>query len=345
MTFLWPAMLWLLVTVPLLVWLYLHLLGRKKKSAIRFASLMVVKEAMGKGPGFRRHVPPLLILLAWTAGVVAMARPAAVVTLPSQQQTIVLAMDVSGSMRAADVEPDRITASQNSAIDFIRAQPPQARIGVVAFAGTAMLVQAPTNQRDLAISAIERFRLQRGTNIGGALLQSLVTLFPDAEFNSGPRFESFGPRGAPLGESVPEEEEFSPVEPGSHPTAAIVLLTDGQATTGPDPIQIARMAADRGVRVFTVGFGSAEGEIVGFGGRSMRVQLDEETLRNISEITRGRYFHAASGSELAEVYKELSAEFVVEEQAIEITAGFSGLAALLMLLAVTLSFIWFNRVL
>jgi Ca-activated chloride channel homolog len=345
MTFLWPAMLWLLVTVPLLVWLYLHLLGRKKKSAIRFASLMVVKEAMGRGPGFRRHVPPLLILLAWTAGVVAMARPAAVVTLPSQQQTIVLAMDVSGSMRAADVEPDRMTASQNSAIDFIRAQPAQARVGVVAFAGTAMLVQAPTNQRDMAISAIERFRLQRGTNIGGALLQSLVTLFPDTEFNSGPRFESLRPRGVPLGESLPEEEEFRPVEPGSHPTAAIVLLTDGQATTGPDPIQIARMAADRGVRVFTVGFGSTDGEIVGFGGRSMRVQLDEETLRGISEITRGRYFHAASGEELAEVYKELSAEFVIEEQAIEITAGFSGLAALLMLLAASLSFVWFNRVL
>lgn len=343
-TFLWPFMLWLLLSVPLLAWLYVYLLKRRKKVAIRYASLSVVKDAMGGGPGFRRHVPPLLMLLAWTAGVLAMARPAALVTLPSQQNTVILAMDVSGSMRAADVEPDRLTASQFSAMDFVRSQPSPTRIGVVAFAGTAMLVQGPTTERDMVLSAIERFRLQRGTNIGGALLVSLQTVFPEAGFDLGPRFQRMTPRGMPLDEPAPEDEDFSPVEPGSHPTAAIVLLTDGQATTGPDPVEVARMAADRGVRVFTVGFGSRDGEIVGFGGRSMRVQLDEETLRQISEITRGRYFHAASGDELAEVYQELTAQFVLEDQEIEITAGFSGLAAILMLLAGTLSLLWFNRV-
>ncbi len=346
MTFLWPLMLWLLLSVPVLVWLYLHLLRKKRKSAIRYASLTLVRDAMGKGPGFRRHVPPLLLLGAWTVAVIAMARPAALVTLPSQQNTIMLAMDVSGSMRAADIAPDRITASQNSATEFIMAQPAGTRMGLVAFGGQAMLVQPPTRDREPLVASIEQFRLQRGTNIGGAILGSLQTLFPEVEFNmGGPRFESLGQRGVPLGETAPEEEAFVPVEPGSHPTAAIVLLTDGQPTTGPNPIEVARMAADRGVRVFTVGFGSAEGEIVGFGGRSMRVQLDEDLLRQVAEITRGRYFHAASGDELAEVYDELSRQFVLEDQELEITAGFTGLAALLMLLSGVLSFIWFNRVL
>jgi Ca-activated chloride channel homolog len=346
MTFLWPAMLWLLLSVPLLVWAYLLMLRRKRKLAIRYASLTIVKEAMGSGPGFRRHVPPLLLLLAWTVGMLAMARPAALVTLPSHQNTVILAMDVSGSMRAADVDPDRITASQISAVEFVRAQPAETRIGVVAFAGTAMLVQYPTQDRESVIGAIERFQLQRGTNIGGAILVSLQTLFPEASFDLGPRFRSMTQGGVPLGAPPPlEEDDFMPVEPGSHPTAAIVVLTDGRATTGPDPVEVARMAADRGVKIFTVGFGSLGGEIVGFGGRSMRVQLDEETLRQVSEVTRGRYFHAASGDDLAEVYRELSAEFVMEEQEMEITAGFAGFAALLMLLAGTLSFLWFNRIL
>lgn len=346
MTFLSPGMLWVLLTVPLLVAAYLHLLKRKRKVAIRYASLTVVKEAMVKGPGFRRHVPPLVLLLAWTAGVLAMARPAALVTLPSQQNTVILAMDVSGSMRAADVEPDRLTASQLSAVEFVQAQPSRTRVGVVAFAGTAMLVQSPTADREATIGAIERFQLQRGTNIGGAILASLQTLFPEAHFDLGPRFRNANRRGVPLGEPPPEDEDgFSPVEPGSHPAAAIVLLTDGQATTGPDPIEVARLAADRGVRVFTVGFGSRDGEIVGFGGRSMRVQLDEETLRQVSEITRGRYFHAASGEDLTEVYEELSAQFVMEQERMEITAGFAGFAGVLMLLAGGLSLLWFNRIL
>jgi len=345
MTFMSPAMLWLLVTVPLLVWAYLYLLGRKRKTVIRYASLTVVREAAGKGRGFRRHVPPLLLLLAWTAGVLAMARPAATVTLPSQQGTVILAMDVSGSMRAADVEPNRIIASQTSAIDFIEAQPSWTRVGIVAFAGTAMLVQPPTADREAAISAIERFQLQRGTNIGGAILTSLQTLFPEANFDGGPGFRNVDRRGVAIGEPMPVEEAFRPVEPGSHPTAAIVLLTDGQATTGPNPIEVARMAADRGVRVFTVGFGSRDGEIVGFGGRTMRVQLDEETLRQVAEATRGRYFHAATGEDLAEVYQELSSQLMMERERMEITAGFAGLGALLMLLAGSLSFLWFNRIL
>ena len=347
MTFSWPLMLWLLLSVPLLVWLYLYLLGRRRKSAIRYANLTLVKQAMGKGPGFRRHIPPLLLLLGWTAAIVALGRPSALVTLPSQQNTVILAMDVSGSMRAGDVDPNRIIAAQGAAAEFVEAQPGQTRIGIVAFAGAAMLVQAPTTDRAAVLESIERFQLQRGTNLGGAILASLQTLLPDAQFDLGPRFRGQGgPQGVPLGQSGPDEaEDFGPVEPGSYTNASIILMTDGQPTTGPDPVEAARLAADRGIRVFTVGFGSQSGEIVGFGGRSMRVQLDEDMLRQIAEVTRGRYFHAATGTDLAEVYRELTSQFVMEREETEITALFSGLAALLMMLSATLSFVWFNRVL
>jgi len=276
--------------------------------------------------------------------LVSVARPAAIVMLPSQRETVILAMDVSGSMRAADVEPDRITASKTAAKEFVSAQPRSTRIGVVAFAGTAMLVQAPTANREETLSAIDRFQLQRGTNIGSGMLVALQTIFPEVEFETGPRFSSEGPRAAPLGEAQPDEPPFMPVEPGSYTSAVIVVLTDGQPTTGPNPVDVARMAADRGVRVFTVGFGSQAGETVGFGGMSMRVQLDEETLRQIAEITRGRYFHAGSASDLHEVYASLTSQFGLERDETEITALFSATAGVLMLLGASLSLLWFGRI-
>jgi Ca-activated chloride channel family protein len=345
MTFFWPQMLWLLVTVPALVGLYLYLLGRKRKAAVRYASLSLVKSALGPGQGFRRHVPPLLLLLAWTVTVVAAARPAAIVMLPSQRGTVMLAMDVSGSMRAADVDPDRITASQEAAKEFVSSQPRTTRVGIVAFAGTAMLVQAPTLDREEVIAAIDRFQLQRGTNIGAGMLVSMQTIFPDDVFDLGPRFFNQGQRGAPLGEASPAEPQFSPVEPGSYTSAVIVLLTDGQATTGPNPVDVARMAADRGVRVYTVGFGSRAGETVGFGGMSMRVQLDEETLRQVAEITRAQYFHAATSIDLNKIYGSLSSQFMLEREETEITAFFAVAAGVFMLLAAGLSMVWFSRIL
>jgi Ca-activated chloride channel family protein len=345
MTFLWPRMLVLLLTVPALVAVYVFLMRRKKKTAVRYASLTLVGEALGRGSALRRHLPPALLLVAWTMLVVASARPAALVTLPSQRETVVLAMDVSGSMRAADVDPDRITASKQAAKSFVTAQSRGTRMAVVAFAGTAMLVQPPTMNREDVTAAIDRFQLQRGTNIGAGILVALQTIFPEAEFDVGPRFDNGAPRGAALGETAPAEPDFSPVEPGSHGSAVVVLLTDGQATTGPDPVDVARIAADRGVRVFTVGFGSRAGETVGFGGMSMRVQLDEETLRQVAEITRGRYFHAASATDLNEVYESLTTQLVMERVETEITALFAAAAGAFMLMAAGLSLLWFSRIL
>jgi Ca-activated chloride channel family protein len=287
-----------------------------------------------------------LFLLALIVLIVAVARPTATITLPSQHETIILAMDVSGSMRAADVEPNRIGAAQAAARAFIADQPASARIGVVSFAATASVVQPPTRNREDILAAIDRFQLQRGTAVGSGILVSLKMIFPDVEFDlrgSNPRDD---PRGVPLdkagasGKAAPKT-----VPPGSYTSAAIILLTDGQTTTGPNPIEAARMAADRGVRVFTVGIGTPNGEILGSEGWSMRVRLDEESLKTIANVTHGEYFYASNAMDLKKVYESLNTRLALETRQTEVTALLAAAAAVITLLAAFLSMLWFNRIL
>lgn len=347
MTFLWPEALWLLLAVPVLVAAYILILRRKRKAALRYASLSMVKDALGAGPGFRRHVPPLLFLFALIALIAAVARPAAVVSLPSQHETIILAMDVSGSMRAKDVEPDRLSASQAAAKAFVSEQPRTTRIGIVAFAGTASLVQAPTQSREDLTAAIDRFQLQRATAIGSGILVALKAIFPDVDFDlrsSNPRLNAAS-RPFNTQRDPDRQDPAKPAAPGSYKSAAIILLTDGQATTGPDPIESARMAAERGVRVFTVGVGTPSGEILVGEGWSMRVRLDEDTLKTIADVTGGEYFYAGTAVDLKKIYRALNARFVMEKKETEITALFTAAGALTALLAGLLSLLWFNRIL
>ena len=342
MSFLWPSALWLLMLLPLLVLTYVWLLHRRKKNALNYASLALLKQAIGQSSRFKQHLPPALMLLALAVLLVAAARPTAVIRLPSAQETIILAMDVSGSMRAADVQPSRLVASQEAAKAFIAELPRHVRIGVVSFAGTAVGVQAPTQSREDVIAAIDRFQLQRGTAIGSGIVLSLATLFPDAGIDlsqiTGQRLMP-----APLGEKQ-DPPKLQPVEPGSFNTGAIILLTDGQRTTGPDPLDAAKMAADRGVRVYTVGIGTTEGEIIGFEGWSMRVRLDEETLKSIALLTRAEYFFAGTAADLRKVYEGLSSKLVVEKKETEITALFAAAGTLLAVVAAALSVWWFGRV-
>jgi Ca-activated chloride channel homolog len=341
MTFIWPEMLWGLIALPLLVLLYVWLQRRRKKTTLRYASLGLVREALGKSVAWRRHLPPGLLFVAIGALLLAAARPAAVITLPSQQETIILAMDVSGSMRAADVLPDRITAAKEAAKSFVAELPRSVRIAVVQFAGTAAVVQAPTLSRDDVVAAIERFQLQRGTAIGSGIVLSLATLFPDSGIDLS---QITGQRAMPPGPNDKPKPEFTPVPPGSYPSAAIILLTDGQRTTGPDPLEAAKMAADRGVRVYTVGVGTKEGETIGFEGWSMRVRLDEDTLKGIATITRADYFYAGTAEDLKKVYQGLSTRLIVEKKETEISALFAAFGALLVVLAASLSVWWFGRV-
>ena len=348
MSFLSPSLLWLLVAVPLLVALYVTLLRRRKPAAVRLASVDIVREALGRGQRVRRHLPPALFLVALTAMLVAVARPTAVITLPSEQRTIVLAIDVSLSMRATDVEPSRIAAAQEAAKAFIREQPTDVRIGIVSFAGTALLVQAPTQNREDLIAAIDRLDLQRHTAIGSGLIMALATIFPDAGIDLESMIFGSAGRDARRGVAIekagkPDPKPFTPVPAGSYPSAAIILLSDGRRTTGPDPMDAAKMAADRGVRVFTVGLGSAQGGMAGFEGWSMYMRFDEEALKAIAEATRGAYFSASSAAELKKVYQELNTRFMLEKKETEVGALFSGIAALLAVVAAMLSLLWSNR--
>jgi Ca-activated chloride channel family protein len=341
MNFLWPEMLWGLLALPLLVLFYVWLLKRRKKTSLRFASLALVKEAMGGRRTWRRHVPPALLLLAFAALITATSRPTAVMTLPSQSQTIVLAMDVSGSMRATDVQPNRLVASQEAAKAFVTDLPRNVRVAVVSFAGTAAVVQAPTLSREDVFAAIDRFQLQRATAIGSGIVLSLATIFPDAGIDLS---QITGERRMPPGPNDKPKPPFTPVTPGSYNSAAIILLTDGQRTTGPDPLDAAKMAAERGVRVYTVGIGTKEGETIAFEGWSMRVRLDEEALKNIANITKADYFYAGTAEDLKKVYQGLSSKLVVEKRETEISALFAAVGALLVLVAATLSVWWFGRV-
>jgi Ca-activated chloride channel family protein len=352
-TFLWPQFLWLLLALPLLIAIYVWLLGRKKTFALRYASLSIVREAMGKGPSIRRHIPPLLMLLSLAAMLVASSRPSAVVTLPSQHKTIMLAMDVSGSMRATDVLPNRLVASQNAAKAFLADLPRTVRVGIVAFAGTAAVVQPPTLSREDLTVAIDKFQLQRGTAIGNGIVVALAELFPDAGIDlASMQYGRERQRGISLDQALKDGKEakdtkkaFTPVAPGSYTSAAIILLTDGQRTTGVDSLDAANAAADRGVRVYTVGVGTVAGETIGFEGWSMHVRLDEETLKGIARATQAEYFYAGTAADLKKVYETLSSRITVEKKETEISGLMALLAAALALVSATLSLLWFNRIL
>ena len=341
LTFLWPSMLWAMLVLPAALLLYWFLITRRKKTTLRYANLGLVKEALGSRSAWRRHVPPALMFLALATLLLASSRPAALITLPSAQETIVLAMDVSGSMRAADVQPNRLVASQEAAKAFVADLPRNVKIAVVSFAGTAAVVQAPTLSRDDVNAAIDRFQLQRGTAIGSGIVLSLATIFPEAGIDLS---QITGERRMPPGPNDKPPPEFTPVAPGSYSSAAIILLTDGQRTTGPDSLEAAKMAADRGVRIYTVGIGTKEGETIGFEGWSMRVRLDEDTLKAVAKLTSADYFYAGTAADLKKVYQGLSTRLIVEKKETEISALLAAIGAGLMLVAAGLSVWWFGRV-
>lgn len=347
MDFLSPYMLWLLLALPALVAAYVWLLRRRKKAAVRFASLDLVRPALGRGSRIRRHVPPALLLLAIAVAIVGMARPVTRITLPSMHQTVVLAVDVSLSMSAADVDPNRLTAAQAAARAFVDDRPANVRVALVAFGGNAIVVQPPTSSREDLLAAIDRFELQRGTATGSALYAALATLLPDAGIDlqaldfkwenvRNPR----DPSQYALGK--PPMKQAAPMPPGSYDNGAIILMSDGRSTIGPQPLDAARIVAERGVRVFTVGFGTKEGAMVRGDGWSLFVRLDEETLQSIAGITQGAYFQASTAAELKKVYRDLNARLVLERKAVEITFIFVAVAAFLMVVAGALSLLWFG---
>jgi Ca-activated chloride channel family protein len=334
------------VLLPLVVAAYVRLAARRKQSLAQLPGLWSTPPTGSAGASLRRAVPPVLLLLALLVLLSAVSRPQAIVTLPSIHRDVILALDTSGSMRATDVDPDRLTAAKNAARTFIERRPPRTRVGIVTVAGNATLVQSPTDNRDDLLQALERVQMQRGTALGSGLYVALATLLPDAGINI-EQLISGRPDFRARWTQKPDEksEERKPVPPGSNRSAAIVLLSDGESNTGPDPVKAAQLAAEHGVRVYTVGVGSPEGHALAFGGWSMRVNLDEETLRKIAETTLGEYYTAGSAQDLKRIYEYLSVRMLLgRASTIEVTAFFVAAGALLLALSAFCSMLWFNRV-
>jgi len=347
MFFLWPGYLWFLP--PLLVLMpavYLWLLRRRHKSALRYSNLGVVQAAVA-GRQWRRHLPPALLLLACAGLLVAAARPVARVPLPWARTTVMLAIDVSLSMRVSDIKPTRLVAAQDAAKLFLREVPKTIEVGLVTFAGSSQIAQRATLDREALAMAIDGFQMQMGTAVGNAIVLSLAELFPEqgielADISAGGR--SGNSRARSLDDKArPPPQAFTPVAPGSYNSAAIILLSDGRRTTGVDTLAAAKMAADRGVRVHVVGLGTVEGDVAAPDGMAIYMKLDEPTLREVARMTGGDYHHAGTAEALRSVYENLGSRVQVLTRETELSAVFALVSALVAMTAAALSMLWFGR--
>jgi len=348
MSFLWPQYLWFMLALPLLPLAYLWLLNRRSKGAVRYSSLGVVRAA-ASGRNWRRHVPPALLLLACATLLLAAGRPLARLSLPWARSTIMLTMDVSLSMRVTDVKPTRLVAAQEAAKLFLRDLPRDIEVGLVTFAGSTQVAQAATLDRESLVAAIDGFQMQMGTAVGNAIVMTLSELFPDhgidvSEMTYGSRFAP-RPQARSLDDKAkPPPRKIEPVQPGSYNSAAIILLSDGRRTMGVDTLEAAKMAADRGVRIYVVGLGTVDGEASGAEGMPMYLKLDEPTLREVARMTGGEYHYAGTADKLNTVYEHLGSRLQVQTRETEVSGLLALAGALLALSGAALSVLWFGRV-
>jgi Ca-activated chloride channel homolog len=332
MRFIQPELLLLELLLPLLLLVHLRARRQGHAAALRHRRLL---EHLRSRSRWQRLAPLGLMLLALGAGVAATARPIIPLWLLSGERTLVLAMDASGSMSAKDVEPDRLSASKQSAKALVDALPPNVRVAVVAYADDARLVQPPTLERADAFAAIDAIRADGGTAIGEGILVALEAALPPTQPRTGADAVGASASGTARRE----------VKPGSYRSAAIAVLTDGRNSVGRDPLEAAQLAARAGVKVYTVGFGTPEGVLQG-GPESISVPvgLDAPALEAIARITDGEYFCATSGAELARVFEGLQARLGLHRQELEVTALLALLAAILSALGAGLSLAWHGRI-
>lgn len=349
MALLWPGFLLLLGLLPLIVVAYIWVLRRRRRFAVRYSSLSLVRVALQQQSRLRRYLPVALFLLALASLIVAVARPVAIVTVPTGQTTIVLVVDASRSMLSTDIEPSRIEAAQAAALSFIHAQPSNTQIGLVAFAAFAETVQPPTNDQAALQAAVDSLITGRGTAIGSGILEA-IDVIAEVDPNVAPSVTDESTGIAP-----------TPVPKGAYAPEIIVVLTDGVSTTGPLPLDAAQQAADRGVRVYTIGFGTENGagQFGGgggagrdpfgggpdrfdpqFGGGRFRRGIDEDTLKQIADMTSGTYYSAESAGELQSVFEKLPTYLITRHEVTEISVAFTALGALLAALAIGLSLLW-----
>ena len=325
MSFTWPWVLVSLLALPVCIFLYVRLQRKRSVDAARLGTMGTVREWTTALAGRRRHVPPIIFLIAVALLALASARPQLTLPLPRMEGTVMLALDVSSSMAADDVEPTRMDAAKLVAKDLVDRRPGSAKIGVVAFGESGLLVQPPIDDDEALHATIDRLAPDSGTSLGRGILTALNVVSPESGFSSGePALVDGAPRGA-----------FAP--------AIIVLLTDGENTDPPDPIEVAQMAIERGVRVYTVGLGSEDGTTIEIDGFNLFTQLNEPVLQEIALLTEGVYFRIEDIDDLPLVYDQLETEFVVESREVEVTSAFGGVSALLLLVGGALSIFWFGR--
>ena len=334
MKFIWPTLLLTLFCVPLLVLLYFRLQARRRRFAARYGSLGLVHDALGKGIGLRRHVPAMVFLLGITILIFSLARPKATVSVPKIEGTVILTFDVSGSMVANDLQPTRMEAAKAAAKQFVQKQPTGISIGVVAFSDGGISVQAPTDNREETLATIERLVPRRGTSIGNGILVALNTIAVDA--GDAPILKSNGPSSS--------NPTPAPSPQGWYPSAVIVLLTDGENNQSPDPVAAADLAADLGVRVYTVGIGSAAGTTIEVEGFTVHTSLDEAMLQNISSTTGGVYYNAGDEEQLRKIYNDLKPKLSIKPEDMELTSIFAGVGMIVFLIGGMLSLLWFGHV-
>jgi Ca-activated chloride channel family protein len=317
MTFLWPAMLLTLFVIPVAGGLYLLLNRRREALAASFGSGQAARKP---GPGSRRHLPPALFLLSLMIILVALARPQAQVTLPRVEGTVILLFDVSASMGANDVEPSRMEAAKAAAREFVLSQPETVRIGIVSFSGSGFAVQAPTNDANLLLAAINRLQPGSGASLGQGVLTALQN----------------------DGQGPPDAELLAQLPAGPYPSSVIVILSDGENNQSLDPLAAAQAAAERQVRIDTLGFGTLAGTTLELDGFMVHTALDEATLQQIAEAAGGAYYAAQNQADPQAVYANLAPQLVVKSETMEVTSLVAGAGLLILLLGSLFSLLWFN---
>ena len=337
MSFIWPQLLVSVVLVPIGIAIYL-LLDRRRRSRLAGKGGPGLAHGITRRPaGMRGRIPAVLVVAGLVAMSVAMARPQAVVSLPKEEGTVILAFDISASMGAKDITPTRMAAAKAAARDFVARQPSSITIGVVAFSDSGVSVQAPTNDQATVLAAIDRLAPQRGTSVARGIQASLKVI---ATALAGPFANDYYTNPSPAATPSPTP---TPVPSGVHEPAVIVLLSDGENNESPDPLAAAQAAANVGVRIYTVGIGSAAGATLDLNGFQVFTQLDEATLQGISQITGGTYYNATDAQQLLSIYDNLDTQFVIQPQLIEITSLLAGLSLVLLVVGSLTSLVWLGR--
>lgn len=323
MSFLWPTMLIALLFAPMCAALYIRAQLRPNRSA-QSLSPGGLQRALAAGPGARRHVPPILFLLGLIVLLLSLARPVAAISLPRLEGTVMLVFDVSGSMAATDLEPNRLAVAQETALAFVDRQPPTVQIGVVAFSDGGLAVQLPTSDRAAILEAIERLRPERGTSLGDGLQVALNVITG----------------GAPTADATLPEPAAPPAQERA---GVIVLLSDGENNARPDPRTIAQAAGLAGVPIFPVGIGTSAGAVLELDGFSVLSRLEAAALQEIAQISAGVYYSVEERAAIEQVYDEVRTQLVVASEETELTALFVGLAIVLLLAGGLYSLFWFSR--